>query len=68
MICIQAGPTIEKLANRIADPEKPVRDALKSLFQETLLSEFNSKLLAPFASLLMAHICSAMTHLQAGIR
>lgn len=68
LVDCQAGPTIEKLANRIADPEKPVRDALKAVFQETLLSELNAKLLAPFTSLLMAHICSAMTHLQAGIR
>ena len=65
---VQIGPTIEKLANRIADPERTVREALKTLFHETLLSDFGSKLLAPFISLLMAHVCSAMTHLQANIR
>ena len=68
MPAIQAGTVVEKLANRIADPEKPVRDALKALFQTSLLSAFDGKLLTPFMSLLMAHICSAMTHLHAGIR
>ena len=66
--CLQAGPVIEKLANRIADPEKPVREALKALFQSCLVSTFGGSLLTPFLPLLMAHICSAMTHLQPNIR
>lgn len=64
----QAGPVIEKLANRIADPEKPVREALKTLFHGSLVTTFSSGMLMPFLPLLMAHICSAMTHLQEGIR
>jgi len=65
---LQTGPVIEKLANRIADSDKPVRSALKDLLGGSLLPQLGEGMLAPFLPLLMAHICSAMTHLQPGIR
>ncbi len=65
---LQTGPVIEKLANRIADSDKQVREALKELLAGSLLPQLGEGRLTPFLPLLMAHICSAMTHLQAGIR
>ena len=59
---------IEKLADRIADSDKAVRSALKDLLGGSLLPQLGERLLTPFLPLLMAHIRSAMTHLQPGIR
>ena len=64
----QAGPIVEALAERIADPEAPVRDALHALLAAHVLAGLGPAAVAPFAPLLMAHVCGAMTSLAPDVR
>ncbi len=64
----QAGPVVEQLAERMADPDAGVRAALQALLSGTVLRELGAGALAPFLPLLMAHVSAAMTNLAAPIR
>ena len=59
---------MEKLADRVTDADKDVRAALMQLLSQRVLPGLAGGLLTPFLPLLMAHVCSAMTHLDSGIR
>ena len=69
MACFeQAGPVVEKLAERMADTDAGARAALRDLLKDVVLPRLGAGGLAPFLPLLMAHITSAMTHLTAAVR
>ena len=59
---------MEKLAERIGDADKEVREALLALLGDGVLPALGPAALAPFLPLLMAHISAAMTHLNDTIR
>ena len=65
---VQAGPVVERLAERITDADAGVRAALRALLTSAVLPGLGPGPLAPFLPLLMAHVSAGMTHLAAPIR
>lgn len=64
----QASSVLERLVERITDPDKAVRAALRPLLADRLLPLLGAAKLGPFLSLIMVHICSALTALTNDIR
>ena len=65
---LQAGPLVEKLAERMVDSDSGVRSQLKSLLVAHVLPKLSGGALDPFLPLLMAFICSALTQLDTDMR
>ena len=65
---MQAGPVIEKLAERITDSDTQVRRQLRGLLAEHVLPHVAGPALSPFLPLLMAFVCSALTQLSPDVR
>ena len=59
---------MEKLAERVGDADKEVREALLALLGDCVLPALGPAALAPFLPLLTAHVSAAMTHLNDAIR
>ena len=55
---LQTGTLLERLAERMHDPEVDVRAALKDLLQKAVLPPLRGPALVPFLPLLMAHLSS----------
>ncbi|KAK9808862.1 hypothetical protein WJX72_005380 [[Myrmecia] bisecta] len=62
------GPVLEKLAERITDVDKAVREALRGLLAGAVLPLLAGGAIVPFLPLLVAHVSSAMTHLANDVR
>ena len=65
---LQTGTLLERLAERMHDPEVDVRAALKDLLQKAVLPPLRGPALVPFLPLLMAHLSSSLTALAEPIR
>lgn len=65
---LQAGPLLEKLAERIVDSDAQVRTLLKALLAAHILPELRPGALEPFLPLLMAFVCSGLAQLSADMR
>ena len=68
VLLAQAGPLLEKLAERMVDTDPGVRSQLNSLLAVNILPELGEGALEPFLPLLMAFVCSALTQLNSDIR
>eukprot|EP00891_Asterochloris_glomerata_P008646 jgi/Astpho2/8646/Aster-x0817 len=64
----QTGTLLERLAERMHDPEVDVRAALKDLLQKAVLPPLRGPALVPFLPLLMAHLSNSLTALAEPIR
>lgn len=65
---MQTGTLLDRLAERMSDASKEVRTALHALLAEAVLPQLRGAALAPFLPLLMAHLASALTSLDEGVR
>ena len=65
---LQTGTLLERLAERMHDPEVDVRAALKDLLQKAVLPPLRCPALVPFLPLLMAHLSNSLTALAEPIR
>ena len=65
---LQTGTLLERLAERMHDPEEDVRAALKDLLRKAVLPPLQGPALVPFLPLLMAHLSNSLTALAEPIR
>ncbi|CAD7697967.1 unnamed protein product [Ostreobium quekettii] len=63
-----AAAVVEGIGERCTDNDGRVRTTLLRLMSKWVLPLLGVHAFRPFLPLLMAHICSAMTHLEAGVR
>ena len=65
---LQTGTLLERLAERMHDPEVDVRAALKDLLRKAVLPPLQGPALVPFLPLLMAHLSNSLTALAEPVR
>lgn len=65
---VQAKVVLERLAERMSDPNGEVREQLSRLLDSQVLPGLGPSGLTPFLPILLVHVSSALTHLGPHIR
>ncbi|GAQ89087.1 hypothetical protein KFL_004860050 [Klebsormidium nitens] len=68
LLPLHTAAIIEKIAPRIADGDRAVREALLGLLSKTVLPALPEAVVAPFFPVLAVHVCNGLTHMTAEVR